>query len=57
MSEESARAWRELHFDDQHPDNPMKKANCRIQRRKINVEDAADNPAVQARMVEALNND
>jgi len=57
LSEADAQTWREMHFADQHPENPMLKENCRIQRRMIDVEDAVDNPAVQARMVEALNND
>jgi len=57
FSVEDAKAWRDLHFEDQHPDNPMKKENCRIQRRMIDVEDAVDNPAVQSRIVEALDND
>jgi hypothetical protein len=55
MSIESAKAWREMHFDDQHPENPMKKANCRIQRRMVDVEKSFDNPAMQARMLECLN--
>jgi len=28
-----AYEWRESHFKDHHPDNPMHKHNCRIQRR------------------------
>jgi len=40
---EKARAWRELHFDDQHPDNPMKKQNCRIQREYRGVEQVLTN--------------
>lgn len=27
-----AESWRSIHFDHKHPDNPMKKTNCRIQR-------------------------
>jgi len=57
MSVERAKAWRDLHFDDQHPNNPMKKANCRIQRQKNHVEEVVDNPATQARIVDALNHD
>jgi len=48
----SAKAWRELHFDDQHPDNPMKKQNCRIQKQKIKPSKRFDNPAVQIRLQE-----
>jgi hypothetical protein len=57
LSVESAKAWRDLHFDDQHPDNPMKKTNCRIQRRMIDVEESFDNPKTQAGIVEALNHE
>jgi hypothetical protein len=57
MSVERAKAWRDLHFDDQHPDNPMKKENCRIQRQKKHVEAVVDNPETQARIVDALNHD
>jgi hypothetical protein len=32
-SEEAAAAWRSDHFDAEHPNNPMKKANCRIKRK------------------------
>jgi len=35
----AAREWRESHFDSTHPDNPMKKANCRIQRRAVDESD------------------
>lgn len=31
--ESNAVEWRRQHFADNHPDNPMKKENCRIQRR------------------------
>jgi len=27
-----AVAWRREHFEEDHPDNPMRKQNCRIQR-------------------------
>lgn len=30
---EQAEEWRESHFTDEHPDNPMVKVNSRIQRR------------------------
>ena len=31
-TDDGASTWREEHFDETHPDNPMKKTNCRIQR-------------------------
>lgn len=37
-----AKGWRDLHFEDQHPDNPMKKTNCRIKRRKVEPEKQED---------------
>lgn len=30
-----ATVWRELHFEKEHPDNPMLKTNCRIQREPV----------------------
>jgi len=53
--ESNAKAWRDLHFDDQHPDNPMKKQNCRIQRQKVEPGERVENPAVQGRLVDGLN--
>jgi len=50
----SAKAWRELHFDDQHPDNPMKKVNCRIQQQKVEPSERVDNPAIQNRLQKAF---
>jgi len=34
-----ARGWRDNHFDAVHPDNPMKKQNCRIQRDTVEVQE------------------
>lgn len=31
-TDELAASWRELHFEKEHPDNPMLKENCRIKR-------------------------
>lgn len=50
----SAKAWRDLHFEDQHPDNPMKKENCRIQRQKTDSAEKFDNPAIQIRLEESF---
>lgn len=33
-----ARGWREIHFESEHPDNPMKKQNCRIQRDTVKIQ-------------------
>lgn len=35
-----AQNWRAEHFDERHPDNPMVKENCRIQRRHAIIEDS-----------------
>ena len=32
-SVKGAQEFRIAHFEESHPDNPMKKENCRIQRR------------------------
>ena len=32
-----ADQWRSDHFDEVHPDNPMKRQNCRIQRFPANT--------------------
>lgn len=33
-----ARGWRDMHFESVHPDNPMKKQNCRIQRDTVEIQ-------------------
>jgi len=30
--DELTKSWRSIHFSHKHPDNPMEKQNCRIQR-------------------------
>ena len=54
ITPDKARAWRELHFDSEHPENPMVKQNCRIQRRKVEVEQVYENPEKQARMLSKM---
>jgi len=38
LTPKEAKTWRNEHFHSTHPDNPMKKVNCRIQRHTIDVD-------------------